>query len=121
MNSEILNALPFTRTARFYLENLNSKKYHKIPVYTIKHVICEYSFKQNNGYHVDQIIGHLHRIINKNRMLFFMQKLDLNFLLISIRRDLEDYYDRINGYNEDLNIFQSSSVESEEKLVELGE
>ncbi len=110
MTPETLNSLPFTRTTKFYLNNLSSKQHHKIPVEIIKYAINEYVFTKDNVYHIDQVIGYIHRIMNRDRKLFMMQKLDINFLLIALRRDLEDVYDIINGYEGDLKLFPPTPV-----------
>lgn len=120
MNKEILNSLPFSRTTRFYQEYLNEKQHYKIPVQTLKLVIGSYIFNQhNNKYHVDQVIGHLHRLINRQRDAFFMKGLSINFLLICIRRDLEDDYDRINELPDQTSLIKPeafATADSEAKI-----
>ena len=89
MNINSLNKLPFTLTTKFCLENINSQRYYKISVSTIKKAI-ERPISLNKDCNINEIIGYLHFIINRERGLFYMENSNINFLLICIRKDLTE-------------------------------
>ncbi len=95
MNRVILNNLPFPRTTRYLLSISTKEMYHLIKVKLIKTLIEGYVFDKGNKYHVDKVIGHMHRTLNKD--FHDIGWGNMNFLLLSIRNDLEDDYDAINS------------------------
>jgi hypothetical protein len=114
MNRAILNNLPFPRTTR-YLASISTKEmYYQIKVKLIVKIIDIYVFDKENDYHVEKVIGHLHRKLNKD--YHDISWGDKNFLLLSIRNDLDDSIDIINAKECEEKKIDSHHAESDDVI-----